>query len=172
MITPPFNIQEWIANHRSELVPPIGNKVVYQDDDFIVMAVGGPNQRDDFHIDPAPELFYQHEGTLTLKTIQIKNGDKAHVDVLIPAGSFFSLPAYVPHSPQRPAGSLGFVIERVRRLHEYDALHWYCPHCVHRLHAERFHLGHIETGFSEPIQRYLKIKPEHCPACHQPIDLE
>ena len=51
-ITPPFNLQFWLAEHRAQLVPPVGNKLLYQDSELIVMAVGGPNSRKDFHHDP------------------------------------------------------------------------------------------------------------------------
>ena len=45
-ISPPFSFTKWIDDHRHELNPPVGNAQVYDDnDDFIVMVVGGPNVR-------------------------------------------------------------------------------------------------------------------------------
>lgn len=47
---PPINLQQWVEDHRAELKPPVGNKLIYYDQ-FKVMVVGGPNQRKDFHIE-------------------------------------------------------------------------------------------------------------------------
>ena len=43
----PINFKEWINEHRHLLKPPEGNQVVYQDTEFIIMVVGGPNIRKD-----------------------------------------------------------------------------------------------------------------------------
>src|ERR1700687_1010254 len=88
-----LNFQRWIHEHRSFLKPPVCNKKVFEEDDFIVMVVGGPNNRKDYHIDEGPEVFYQLEGEMVLKTIQ---GGKV-VDIPIRAGEIFLLPGRVPH---------------------------------------------------------------------------
>ena len=44
----PFNFQRWIDEHAHLLKPPVGNQQVWQDADFIVTVVGGPNERTDF----------------------------------------------------------------------------------------------------------------------------
>ena len=60
MIARPFNIQTWIDEHRHLLKPPVGNQQVFKDNqDFIVMVVGGPNARKDYHVDAGEELFFQ-----------------------------------------------------------------------------------------------------------------
>ena len=59
---PPFNLQRWIDQNRGLLKPPVGNKLLFEDSDFIIMAVGGPNSRKDFHHDPSEEFFFQIEG--------------------------------------------------------------------------------------------------------------
>ena len=64
----------------------------------------------------------------------IEDGQPA--DVLIKAGDIFLLPANVPHSPRRPAGTLGLVLERYRRAGELDGFQWYCENCGHKLHEE------------------------------------
>src|SRR5580704_8438973 len=69
-MTPPFNLLGWIDQNRALLKPPVGNKLLFQDSGFIVMAVGGPNSRKDFHHDPSEELFLQIEGDMLLKTVQ------------------------------------------------------------------------------------------------------
>ena len=65
----PLNFKSWIDEHRHLLKPPVGNQVVWEDRDFIVMVVGGPNTRKDFHVDESEEFFYQLEGDMTLKVV-------------------------------------------------------------------------------------------------------
>ncbi len=56
----PFNLQKWIEEHRDELKPPVGNRNLYHKaGDFIVMIVGGPNARKDYHYNDTEELFFQ-----------------------------------------------------------------------------------------------------------------
>jgi len=62
-----FNFKQWIDEHRDLLKPPVGNVVVWKDTDFIVMVIGGPNARTDYHDDPYEEFFYQLEGNMTLR---------------------------------------------------------------------------------------------------------
>ena len=66
MIGNAFNLQHWIDEHRHLLKPPVGNKCIV-DGDFIVMIVGGPNQRTDYHVEEGPEFFHQIEGEMVLK---------------------------------------------------------------------------------------------------------
>ncbi len=91
----PFNLRQWIDAHRAELRPPVCNKQVFEQGEFIIMVVGGPNARHDYHDDPGEEFFYQLEGDMLLRTIQ--HGRR--VDVPIRAGDVLLLPAHVPHSP-------------------------------------------------------------------------
>ena len=56
MLPAPLDLQAWIDEHRHLLQPPVGNKCIY-DGDFIIMVVGGPNQRTDYHYDEGPEFF-------------------------------------------------------------------------------------------------------------------
>lgn len=136
----PFNFQGWIEENRELLKPPVGNKQIYIDnDDFIVMVVGGPNARKDYHYNEGEELFFQIEGDITLKIIE--NG--IPVDIPIKEGEMFLLPPKVPHSPQRPAHSIGLVIEMYRHQDEKDGFQWYCENCHHLLYEEYFELTDI-----------------------------
>ncbi len=149
-IAPPFDLRRWIDDHRALLRPPVGNKLLFTDRELIVMAVGGPNARKDFHHDPGEELFYMVEGDMVLKTVQ----DGLVVDVPIRAGEMFLLPPEVPHSPQRPAGSIGLVVERRRRADELDGFSWYCENCGERLHLERVPVANIETELPAIFARF------------------
>lgn len=160
--TPPFNLQHWIEQNRAQLLPPVGNKLLFQDGAFIVMAVGGPNSRKDFHHDPSEELFFQVQGDMVLKTVQ----DGRLTDVPIRQGEIFLLPAQVPHSPQRPAGSVGIVVERRRGPEEMDGFSWYCENCGNRLYMERVAVGNIETQLPEIFSRfYASTLLRTCGAC-------
>ncbi len=166
MLPGPLNLQAWIEEHRHLLKPPVGNKVIYAGD-FIVMVVGGPNQRTDYHWDEGPEWFYQLEGEMVLRIQDTDADGRAAVrDIPIRAGEIFLLPPRVPHSPQRMPDSVGLVIERRRLAHEDDGLMWFCERCNHKLYEEFFHLGNIETDFPPVFDRFYASR-EHrtCAQC-------
>ena len=122
----PINLNKWINDHADRLRPPVGNAQIWDEGDFIVTVVGGPNQRTDYHDDPFEEFFYQLRGDMVLRIWE--NGGPR--DITIREGEIFLLPAHVRHSPQRPVeGSVGLVIERPRPLGTVDAFEWYCPTC-------------------------------------------
>lgn len=152
-----INFKKWIDDNRHLLKPPVGNKVVFEDREFIIMVVGGPNSRKDYHINGSEEFFYQLEGDMTLKVIE----DRKVVDLSIKEGEIFLLPPKVPHSPRRPANTIGLVIERKRRPDEIDGLLWLCEGCGERLYEERFHLADIETQFPPIFDRFF-ANDAHC----------
>ncbi|HLW24872.1 MAG TPA: 3-hydroxyanthranilate 3,4-dioxygenase [Steroidobacteraceae bacterium] len=161
-LTPPFDLKEWVERNRALLTPPVGNKCLYDQGDLIVMAVGGPNARKDYHHDPGAELFYQLEGEMVLRTIQ----EGQRVDVPIRAGEMFLLPPEVPHSPQRPAGGVGLVVERRRRADEQDGFSWYCERCGAQLHLEHVPVKDIETQLPEIFARfYANERARTCRRC-------
>ncbi len=161
-ISMPFNFKKWIDENRSLLKPPVGNKLLWNDKEFIVMAVGGPNARTDFHVNESEEFFYQLEGDMVLKVVT-RSGKLE--DLNIRAGDVFLLPPNTPHSPQRPADSVGLVVERRRRAGEMDALQWYCEKCFNPLYEEKFILTNIETQFPAVFERYYNSKHVHCEKC-------
>ncbi len=57
----------------------------------------------------------------------------------------FLLPPRVPHSPRRPAGTVGLVVERQRRPDERDTFLWICEACGHELHRVELALTDITT---------------------------
>lgn len=157
-----INFKKWIDENRHLLKPPVGNKMIWKDREFIVMVIGGPNTRTDYHINGGEEFFYQIEGDMTLKVID----EGKPVDLSIKEGEIFLLPPNVPHSPRRPAGTVGLVIERQRREGELDGLSWYCENCGEKLYEERFQLKNIETQFGPVFDRFYD-NPENstCKSC-------
>jgi 3-hydroxyanthranilate 3,4-dioxygenase len=130
----PFNFQAWIRENQQFLKPPVSNRQLFDNKaNMIVMIVGGPNTRVDFHDDPVEEFFYQLKGDMLLK---IADGGKIY-DVPIREGDVFLLPAHTRHSPQRPReGSVGLVVESPRIEGMRDGFEWFCFECgslVHRV---------------------------------------
>jgi 3-hydroxyanthranilate 3,4-dioxygenase len=145
-----FNLRGWVDEHRDLLKPPVGNKMVWQDSEFLVMVVGGPNARKDYHVEEGEEFFYQLEGDITLRLIE--EGKKR--DVPIREGDVFLLPPRVPHSPQRPANTIGLVVERRRRPGERDHLQWYCERCDHLLYDASFELVDLGSQLKPIIEKF------------------
>ena len=141
----PFNLFKWIEENRDLLKPPVGNKNLYKEaGDFIVMIVGGPNARKDYHYNESEELFFQLEGDILVKIQE----DGKSKDVHIKEGDMFLLPANVPHSPIRGENTVGLVIERVRKGTDLmDGLMWFCDNCNHPLKTYKFKLDNIEKDF-------------------------
>jgi len=144
-----FNFKKWIEENRLLLKPPVGNKCMV-DGDLIVMVVGGPNARKDYHYDEGAEFFYQVEGDIVVKIIE----DGKPKDIHIKEGDMFYLPPRVPHSPQRPANTIGLVIERKRDDKELDGFHWYCENCGSMLHEKYFVLENIVTQLPPVLQEF------------------
>ncbi len=159
----PFNIKNWIDEHRHLLKPPVGNQQVYKDvQDFIVMVVGGPNSRKDFHYNETEELFYQLEGDIVVRIIE----DGNIVPVEIKAGDMFLLPAKVPHSPQRGPNTVGLVIEKVRDGNMLDSFSWYCENCSHKLYEEFMPVNDIVNQLPPVMNAfYADEKKRTCEQC-------
>ena len=157
----PFNLQKWIDENRHLLKPPVGNKNLYKEaGDFIVMIVAGPNARKDYHYNETEELFFQIEGDIIVKTQQ----NNKMVEVRIKEGEMFLLPAKIPHSPIRPANSVGLVIERKRKPHHKDGLMWFSETANVLLYEEYFHLTNIEKDFIPVFKKfYANEKLRTCP---------
>lgn len=146
----PFNLREWIDANRDLLKPPVANREIYAGSEFIVMIVGGPNSRSDYHVDEGSELFYQLEGDMILKTVQ----DGEFIDITIQEGDMFLLPPRIPHSPQRFENTIGLVVERQRRTDELDGFIWYCTQCGHKLHEQFLHVADIVQDLPPVLSRY------------------
>ena len=164
----PFNFKKWIDEHRHLLKPPVGNKCVYEDAEFIVMVVGGPNSRKDYHFDEGEEFFFQLEGDILVKIQE----DGRAVDVPVREGEIFLLPPRVPHNPVRGADTIGMVIERKRRDGEKDGLLWFCENCNEKLYEEYIDLTDIVKQLPEVMNRFyssLELRTcQHCGTVMEP----
>jgi len=164
---PPINFKKWIDEHRHLLQPPVGNQVVYKDSEFIVMVVGGPNARKEFHYNEGEEFFYQLEGDMELP---IRENGTTRV-ITIREGEIFLLPPKVEHSPQRFKDTVGLVIERVRRPGEKDACSWYCEQCNQLLHRAEFELTDIVDELPKLMQDfYNNLSLRTCRNCGAVIE--
>ena len=115
-----INIKQWIEENKSDFKPPVGNKMMYNEQ-LIIMFVGGPNVRDDYHINEGEEFFYMVKGDMCLKIVE----KGVFKDIHIKEGEIFLLPGRTPHSPQRQVDTVGLVIERKRASTEMDVLRYY-----------------------------------------------
>ncbi len=149
-----FSIKKWIDDNRHLLKPPVGNKVVYKDADFIIMVVGGPNSRKDYHYNEGEEFYFQLEGNIV---VGIQEEGKA-VDVPINEGEIFMLPPKTPHQPRRGPNTIGLVIEHKKKNGEKDGLMWFCEKCNNKLYEELFVLKNIETDFKSIFDKFYESK--------------
>ena len=158
-----FNFKKWIDENRHLLKPPVGNQQIYKDNkDFIVMVVGGPNSRKDFHYNEGEEFFYQLEGDINVKIME----DGEAVDVPIKEGEIFLLPPKTPHLPQRPANTIGLVMERYRRPGEKDGCLWFCEKCGNKLYEEYFELTDIVKQLPVVMDKfYSSLESRTCKKC-------
>jgi len=159
----PINLKAWIDEHRHLLKPPVGNQTVWKDQDFIIMIVGGPNARKDYHVNQTEEFYYQVEGDITLRLIV--NGQPR--DVPIRQGEIFLLPAGIPHSPQRPANTVGMVVERRRPAGMKDHLRFYCERCGAVVHEPEFELKDIVSQLKAIMEQYWSPENAALRTCKQ-----
>ncbi|WP_375584467.1 3-hydroxyanthranilate 3,4-dioxygenase [Cyclobacterium xiamenense] len=162
-ISQPINFTKWIEDNRHLLKPPVGNQQMYlKNEDFIVMVVGGPNARKDYHYNEGEEFFYQVEGDITLKVVD----EGLMKDIPIKEGEVFLLPPRTPHSPRRPANTVGLVIERYRNPGEKDGFLWFCENCGHKLYEEYETITDIVNQLPPIMERFWS-NPTHttCTNC-------
>lgn len=153
----PFSFKKWIDEHRHLLKPPVGNVTVWQDTEFIVMVVGGPNSRKDFHFNEGEEFFYQLEGDILVRIVE----DGKPVDIPIKEGEIFLLPPRTPHSPQRGPNTVGLVVERRREKTEMDGFMWFCEKCGSKLYEEFEYVTDIVAQLPPIFDRFYG-NDAHC----------
>ena len=147
---PPINLMKWVEEHRDELKPPVGNKYLYDGENFFVMVIGGPNARNDFHITDSEEYFYQVKGDMVVRIIE----DGEIKDIPLREGETFFIPPNVPHSPQRPPGTIGVVVERVRPAGETEHVVFFCENCNEVVHDLEFDCKDIVEHFAQAMEDF------------------
>ncbi len=162
-IMPPINFMGWIEEHKDQLKPPVGNKAMMVTDDYIVMIVGGPNSRTDFHFEPYEEWFYQIKGNMHVN-LMTEDGPQ-RIDVR--EGEVWMLPRNTYHSPQRPeAGSIGLVIERIREEGTLEKFAWFCPECSTKIHEVELQVRDIVKDLPPVFAAfYGSEEGRTCPEC-------
>lgn len=164
----PFNFMEWVGQNKDKLRPPVCNQTLFTDGDFIIMAIGGPNTRKDYHDDPGDEFFYQVKGSMVLRIME--NGRPKDIDIR--EGEMFLLPPHIHHSPQRFEDTIGLVIERRRKEGELDGFLWYCDKCHAKLHEEYLPLKSIVQDLPPLFDRYWQNETARtCKACGHVMEL-
>ncbi|GAA4452744.1 3-hydroxyanthranilate 3,4-dioxygenase [Phytohabitans houttuyneae] len=150
----PVSFPSWLAENQHLLKPPVGNKQMFPTgSDFIVMVVGGPNQRTDFHVDPYEEFFYQIKGNMHLNVMTPDGPDTIQVR----EGEMWVLPGNMPHSPQRPEeGSVGLVVERVREEGTLEKFQWYCPACGNLVHEVELQVRDIVVDLPPVFKEFYE----------------
>lgn len=171
-----LNLQQWIKQNQKHLKPPVSNKqLMTEAKDVIVFVSGGPNTRNDFHVNPTEELFYQLKGDIAVR-IRPLDGSKPK-DVVIKEGELYLLPRWIPHRPQRPAGTVGLIMEFPRGVDKHgkpqkDGLQWYCPKCDALVHDVRWVLKKIDKDLKVIMEKFWggPAKNRTCRECGYVIE--
>lgn len=146
----PLNLTKWIADNKHLMKPPVSNKTIWLGQDMIVFVSAGPNTRNDYHVNPTEEFFYQVKGDVYVKIIE---GGQSR-NVIIREGDVMLIPAWVPHSPQRPPDTIGLVVEYKRPEGEMDSLRFYCEHCHHLVYEEHWNLANIDNDLKRIMENF------------------
>lgn len=166
-----LHLDRWIRENRKNLKPPVSNRQLLTGSrDSIVFVSGGPNTRNDYHVNPTEELFFQLKGDIAVRVRPLDGSPPQ--DVVVREGELFLLPQWVPHRPQRPAGTLGLIIEFPRPKGLKDALRWYCPECDELVHEASWRLRKIDEDLKVIMERFWggPAKRRTCKACGHVIE--
>ena len=173
-IAEPFNLMKWVEEHAEDFKPPVMNKQFYVEaSDVIVFVSVGPNNRNDYHVNPTEELFFQLKGDIAVK-IRPPDGS-APRNVVIREGEMWLCPRMVPHRPQRPDITIGLIVEFPRVIDgktEDDGLRWYCKECDTLVHEDKFRLAHIDVDLHKAMDGFWggPVEGRTCKGCGNIIE--
>jgi 3-hydroxyanthranilate 3,4-dioxygenase len=171
-----LNLARWIQQNAKDLKPPVSNKQLFNDAaDVIVFVSGGPNTRNDFHVNPTEELFLQLKGDIAVR-VRPLDGGEPH-DIVVKDGEMFMLPRWLPHRPQRPAGTVGLIMEFPRGFDaegnpQKDALRWYCPACDAPVYEAQWVLRKIDEDLKIIMEQFWQGPADRrtCRSCGTVIE--
>jgi 3-hydroxyanthranilate 3,4-dioxygenase len=130
------------------------------------MIVGGPNARTDYHINSTPEFFYQHQGSMLLKTVNTSTTPHTFRDIPIHENSLYLLPPHTPHNPVRFADTVGIVLEQPRPEDSLDTLRWYCKKCSNIVYEASFHCTDLGTQVKDGVVAFENdMEARTCKSC-------
>jgi 3-hydroxyanthranilate 3,4-dioxygenase len=157
----PIDVAGWIDGHSEALGE--GRAGPLLDGELRVLVVAGRGPRRDYHVNTVAELFYQLHGDVSVLV-----GEPGNVrEVTIRTGELWLAPAGVPHSPQRPAGTTGLVIERPREPGTTESFRWYCERCgtvVNDIVMERVDPVSLRQAMTK---FYADEAARTCPTCSE-----
>jgi 3-hydroxyanthranilate 3,4-dioxygenase len=167
------HLQKWIKKNKKNLLPPVSNKQLFpESDDMVLFVSGGPNTRNDYHVNPTEELFYQLKGDIAVR-VRPLDGSKPK-DIVVKEGELFLLPRWVPHRPQRPAGTLGLIVEFPRPEGALDGLRWFCvnPKCDKLVHEVNWRLKKIDEDLAVIMNAFWSgpVEQRTCKHCGTVIE--
>jgi len=87
-------------------------------------------------------------------------------EIPIKEGDLFLLPAGIPHSPQRPANTVGLVVEHKRSEHAEDHMRWYCKQWGALVYDAEFHLVDLGKQLKPIIETFRSSEElRTCKSC-------
>ena len=159
-----YHLKRWVEENKGLFTPPVKtNRLLVHHKDFLVMILRGPNVRLDFHIEPGDEFFYQVEGGIELHVMAAAGRRQV---VKIGEGEIFLCPGGLAHSPRRPEGSWGLVIERKRKADETEDFVWFCEQCNNRVLARTVTQAEVGAQVARIYEAFnADAKLRTCPKC-------
>ena len=163
---PPINLLNWIQDNAKDFKPPVGNKYLYDGEDFFVMVIGGPNARNDFHMTNSEEYFFQLKGDIVVSIVEDEK--VRHIPVM--EGETFFIPGGVPHAPVRPPDTIGVVVERRRPVGETEHQQFYCENCHSLVLDNEFDCADIVEHFRDAMEAFWNDeKLSTCKKCGERV---
>lgn len=92
--------------------------------------------------------------------------------MVVREGEMFLLPRWVPHRPQRPADTIGLIVEFPRPVGSKDHLRWYCPSDKHLVYEAEFELKHIDRDLHRVMDDFWNgpVERRTCTQCGVTIE--
>ena len=160
------DVLEWVRRSQASAGPkPLLNFEQFWDESLLIRLFDGPTPktRRDFHVNSAPEFFFQLKGELT--TVVFRDGE--FITEVCREGQMYWIPPLLPHLNHRLEGSIGLVIHGERRPGALDAMVWYCESCQAPVQRMDYAFAKDLRGLLGPRIRAFQASVElrTCKAC-------